>query len=366
MSNDLKARLRKTMGKRFQYTGPANDNPRIRKVSDLNSNYDLTAAEIADIIGDDRELETIVNVPLPELVIKEDEEAELLSLADLERLNRTVKERFDRLGSEVQRLAVKRYSASDIEKVEMKARMMSLYALNESASDIADTINKEFAPYGMKVVDAGQVRSQVKSRISYWEEKTNQSVAHKRAAVLARLDQLENLAMLAYFDSTSGKRTISYENVQKKMRSKDKAKAIALAIKEDIERAEREGVTWKPEEFGELPKLIEQMNDGIKELIKTEMSESGDPRWVSLMLEISKERAKLWNLYKDIETSNADQELARMPDDVRENRIAALLQNAKSRSGTLHTNLANTGPLRLTEGDKDNPTENDIEEEDKE
>ena len=258
-----------------------------------------------------------------------------------------------------------RYSSEKdrIRKAEMKAMVLSLYRSDVDRKTIVSEVNAQFNAN----LREEQVTKFVSDNVKYWKTKSLLFIEERQALVLARLDQLEVLAIEGYFASMEGRETTSYEQLINNLKKKDPAtenKKRAKAANVEEAQAEWREMTndWRDTnakqigmEFGDLPDMIEETDNRIKTLQRIESNPAGDPRWVAIMLECNKERARLWSLYQRPDVKNDDQEMASMPDDVREQRLVSILHAAKARVNPNMGHLAKPQPLGgFTEKD---PTE---------
>ena len=229
---------------------------------------------------------------------------------------------------------------------EMKARMATLWKDGEFYSSIADKVSDEFGLTGEARLKANSISYHIKEMLRYWREVGLLSVDEKQAMALARWEQLEAMATEALFISMQGKSTKNYEKTIDRARSRDRAEWIREEIAHERVQATLRGVPIETHGTGGIEDVLEVTAEKIKEYERHEESSAGDPRWLALLIDIHDKRCKMWNLYsKPTDGRNPDQELARLPDDVRDSRIASVVTAAIMRKTGEKGLLAPSAPL---------------------
>ena len=236
---------------------------------------------------------------------------------------------------------------------EMKARMASLWKDGALYIDIAATVSDEFGLEGSHRFNANSIHYHIKNLKKYWRDIGLLHVDERMSLILARYDQLEMLAMEAYFASCTGRNTTNYEKSIERARSRDREKILREQIQQERERRSEElhgNQKGKPQfEFqfddGELEDTLVTTHERIKEYSRQEDNLAGDPKWISILVDINDKRAALWGMKNRRGPTNEDQERAKLSDEQRDQRLAAVLNAAIGRREKSKTNLAEMAPL---------------------
>lgn len=248
---------------------------------------------------------------------------------------------------------------------EMKARISMYWKDGESHEEICNKINNEFGLKDNIQIKPSTIHYHIKGMIKYWTEMGLLNVDQKMALVLARYDMYESIATEALFRSFKNKKTVYHEKQLERAKTRDREKWIREEIKQQREKllAERDlnrggengkgrGPGRKLMPVTDIIHSLEGMQDGLDDIgekIKTwkrKEGNAGDPRWLVILIDINDKRARLWKLYaKDESVGNADQELARLSDDARDARIAAVLTAALRRKSGDTGQLAPASPM---------------------
>lgn len=239
----------------------------------------------------------------------------------------------------------------------MKARMSAYYKDGATYIEIADRVSDEFGLEGDERLSINNIEYHISALLKQARKQASSHINERMALALARLDQIEMLVTEAYFASMKTD-TIHYERMVKNARTKDRAKQIKEDHEREVKRVERinkkraaKHMKLKPlpvldHVVGDLPELMVMTAENIKEFSRSESKPAGDPRFIAQLIDLASERAKLWGLYNRQETTNPDQDLARMPDAERSSRLAAVLHASKTRATTEPSGiLASAGPL---------------------
>lgn len=236
---------------------------------------------------------------------------------------------------------------------QMKARMAALWRDGVRYNEIIETINEEFdlnEESGSRPLTVKALGQHIESMLRYWREKSLGHVDEKQAIVLARYDQIEQLATEAYFASCQGQETKSYDKQLVRARTKARYEDIRDNVMEDREaavypnmpKAER---LVRPNNQGEVMGIMQDTAEKIKTQHKHRLNPAGDPRWVTIMVDINYKRSQLWQLLNNKEAPNSDQELAKLSDEQRTEKIASLIAQARNRALGNLGNLAPASPL---------------------
>ena len=251
---------------------------------------------------------------------------------------------------------------------EMKTMMSSMWREQYTYVEIAEKVNDEFALEGDDRIKPTTISYHIKSLLDSAKKRAAMHITERQALILARYDQIEWLATEAYFASMETD-TINYERQVKKARSREREKQIADGYKRECRRVEKINKKRKAAHrellpmpvptdpvVGDLPDLLEVTSENIKEYERKESKPAGDPRWVAMLIDITDKKAKLFHLLEKRDGENPDQELAKLTDEERVSRLAAVLHAAKSRATGDKGLLAPPSPLGgFAEGDEPTP-----------
>lgn len=244
-----------------------------------------------------------------------------------------------------------------------KAYIAALWRDGQSYANIAASVNQEFNLEGDEQITPYAINYHVKQMIDYWRQKGLVAVDEKQAMVLARYEQLEMIITDAYYASCRGRSTRNFEKQTQRVKSNGNRDAIIAKIKKDHDKLSAKGKKIKTNDDGTLEDLMELTQERIKKYRRIEENEGGDPRFLSLLIDINHKRAQLWGLLTKSEMTNADQELARMPDSDREARIASLINSAQKRHKGIESDLAEPAPLGGFQEEVDDEEQIDIDNE---
>lgn len=254
-----------------------------------------------------------------------------------------------------------------ITMAEMKVQMTSLWKEQFTYVEIAERVNDEFGLVGEEAIKGAAVQYHIKTLLDTARKQSLMHVNERQALILARYDQIEMLATEAYFASMSSD-TINYERQIKRAKSKDREKQLAADLKRERKRVERANIKRAKEHrpllhatepdpiVGDLPDLLETTAENIKEYQRTESKPAGDPRFLAMLIDITDKKARLFHLLNRTDVENPDQELAKLPDEERRSRMAAVLHQAMTRRTNDKGALAEAGPLGgFQEGEEPDP-----------
>lgn len=221
------------------------------------------------------------------------------------------------------------------QRAELKARIAMLYADDEFLDDIAEVINEEFGFEGDASLDVRSVRYYVRKQVEYWRKISVANIEVKQAAVLERINQIEQLALEGYYASMEGKSIRKIEREIKDAKSKPRFKAIRNAVKAEYAKAkaEKREVNLTDEMF--LENILIKTSEKMKEYEALEENLSGNPKFLEIILKCNQERCKIWGLYiRQADMMTQEQQFAAMDDKERTQRIAALIQSVKNRESS--------------------------------
>jgi hypothetical protein len=199
------------------------------------------------------------------------------------------------------------HDRSRLERAKRDAIIAAMYAAEETLVDIADAVGLNGK--------TGRVSQIVQGMIAKWRRLGLKSVSERQAEHLAGLDALEQELFAAWRDSREGRLVNVSERVQhevKKFGRRDAGKEYSIE------------------------KNVGRPTVAKRKVYKRLESSSGDPRYMALILDIRKERAKIWGLYaKDLSgggpgTGGYDPEsLATLDKSQLLARFMALVENVK-------------------------------------
>jgi hypothetical protein len=238
-------------------------------------------------------------------------------------------------------------------QAQIKARIAALWRRGHMYKDLVTTINDEFGLTGTEnEITYHTIKYHVNEMLEYWREKSLAHIDERQAMTLLRYDQIEQLATEAWFTSMGGKKTRNYERQITRASSDGRQKDIADQV--ISERASMEKAKPLFSE-GELLETLAITAEKIKTYTRTEES-PGDPRFLAIMIDINHKRSQLWGLLNKGEQTTSDQEMARLSDDARTERIAAVIAQARQRASGDMGHLVQPSPLGgFKEGEE--PTE---------
>jgi hypothetical protein len=214
---------------------------------------------------------------------------------------------------------------------EMKAQISNMWKHGDKYLDICEAVNDQFGLEGDERISVHDIKYHINTQINFWRQQGLLNIDEKQAMILARYDQLEMIATEAYFASCQGSRTYHFRKQEHRARSKEMDKTILKSILGKNRKIKEKGKKPKTHEAGDLMDNLILTQQKVDETSKMEERPAGDPRWLALMIEINNKRAQLWGLFSRAEQSSQEQEFARLPDEVRERRMAAILQQAQAR-----------------------------------
>lgn len=241
---------------------------------------------------------------------------------------------------------------------QMKAEMSSLWRDGESYPAIAAIISDRYKLEGPERISGNGVHYHIKRMLQYWRQQGLARMDERQAMCLARLDQIESLAVEAYFASMEGKRTTQFNKQIERARSKDREKQILEAEKRNrkgnrirVRNAPSDQVKDGPNkaaltaETGELEDLMVVTQEKINRNVRLEENQAGDPKYLAIMFNCNRERAKILGLYQQTQALNSDQESAKLTEEERMQRVSTLLSNARERRQKTANMLATPSPM---------------------
>lgn len=230
---------------------------------------------------------------------------------------------------------------------QMKSGMAALWADGQTYAQIAEQISDYYNLEGDERISAHGIQYHIKTMLDYWRQKGLAKMDERQAVILARFDQLEALALEAYFASMEGKKTTHKNKQIEKARSKDRLKKMSRAEKEKREEEGKKAPMFiDTGTLLDLDNLVE-VGRKIQKNTRFEESRAGDSKFLNLVFSINRERAKILGLYNRKDHGTADDEAAKLTDTQRQQRLATLFSAAKSRRAlsTNQTMLAEPAPL---------------------
>lgn len=233
----------------------------------------------------------------------------------------------------------------------LKASIANLWNQGIYQDDIAEMVSDEFGLEGEERLNTALVSHHVRSMLNYWRDQSVLSIDEKQSALLARYDQIDALATQAYFLSMQGKATYHEERQIKHARERERIKDIREELHNDnvkLTKKERKALLGT---IGELEDALSLTEETIKEYSRMEETAPGDVKFLRVMIECNDRRAQLWGLKNRKEAATGDQELAKLSDDQRYERLAAIFHAAATRKTGDRGTLAPPSPLGGFEGD---------------
>lgn len=251
----------------------------------------------------------------------------------------------------------------------MKASMAALWRDGDTYVEICRKINEQFnLDPETEAISPHTIHYHVKSMLDYWRQKAAARIDERQAAILTRFDQVEALALEAYWASCEGKSTQQKNKQITRARSDER---LDNQVKKEV--ATREGMfngrstentrnkkfSWATD--GDLEGLedsLSEVQERIQNNVRTESNHAGDVKFLSLVFQINRERAKILGLYQKRDVDDASGQAALMSDEQREARVVNILKAARERREKQANMLADPAPLggfqEDVEGDPDN------------
>lgn len=245
----------------------------------------------------------------------------------------------------------------------LTAQITGLYKDGKYLGEITEQINIEYGLENERALTSENVRDVIRAQVDYWRKAGLWSIDEKMAYALARNDQIEALAYESFKLSCQGKKTVFFEkkiNRAKATSPKNPKIESRREAEEEMRPEFEQSLLTKeedPKRLGKIEELLTITGEDLKEYTRIEANEAGDPRWLVIMQNCGKERAKLWGLYTKEKENNQDEEFARLGNEERAKRISAILAEAKMRRENYVSNLAPSSPLG---GHPEKPEEKEI------
>ena len=235
-----------------------------------------------------------------------------------------------------------------LRQAQMRSTIAALYAGDNTIAAIIEMTQEEF---GLdEPLSVSQVKGHIKAQVDYWRIQGLKHIDDKQALVLARIDQIEELATNAYFLSMQGRMTYNFERqierareqkTQEKRRerifTKSKPKDIIdeelwAETGEEVRTREAQEILEGEAPNGNIEDFLVTTSEKLKEYKRFEDTGAGDAKFLAIMLDCVDKRCKLWGLYiRDKNQENPDSAFAAMSDTDKFDRIGVLLQGAKER-----------------------------------
>lgn len=239
-----------------------------------------------------------------------------------------------------------------LQMAQMKAGMASLWSDGESYRDIAEKISDKYNLEGDERISANGIHYHIKQMLAYWRQKGLALMDERQAIILARFDQIESLAVEAYFASMEGKRTYHKNKQIEKARSKGREKQLLDKerdkrrehLAEDKRRTQQDLFI----DTGELSDMEEMLRVTAKKIqtnMRHEENQAGDPKFLNIIFAVNRERAKILGLYDRKNHDDADAESVKLTDEQRQLKIATIISAAKERRSQQANMLADPAPL---------------------
>jgi hypothetical protein len=230
-----------------------------------------------------------------------------------------------------------------------KATMAALWRDGQSYAKIAEAVSDRYGLKGADRIHPNLVHYHIKQMLSYWRQLVAQRIDERQALALARLDQLEQLALEGYFRSVEGKETKSTSKQIERARSRERSAQMRDNISKD-KRYEKDRRYLKRDKLEahnveDDADLMLTMAEKTQKIIKREMAGPGDVKFLNLIFGIQKERNKLLGLYSKEAAHDGAKEAAMLTDEQRTQRLTTIFQAAQKRRTDTMSALAEPSPL---------------------
>lgn len=235
----------------------------------------------------------------------------------------------------------------------MKADMAALWRDGETYRDIAEAVSDKYNLTGDQRLKSNGIHYHIKSMLDFWRQKGLARMDERQAMLLARLDQIESLALEGYFASMEGKKTSHVNKQIQRAKSKDRKDQLLDKVLDQRESESRDDKRYKInkkqaplfQDTGELADLLVTTQEKIDEHVRLEENSAGDVKFLALMFNINKERASLLGLHNRKEMLDPDQESAKLTDEQRHQKLATILTAARERREASTGLLAPPAPM---------------------
>lgn len=217
---------------------------------------------------------------------------------------------------------------------QLKATVMALWAEGANHVEIVESVNEQFELEGEMRVTPLHITKYVNKMLEFWKDKSLSHVDTKMAMTLTQYNLIEQMATEGYFASMKGKKTTNYKqkiNSAKAKRAPDKVR----------EALERERLAQGTMGIDEMKENVEVLAEEIQSSTMEQHNTAGDPTFLKILIDINYKRSQLWALLNRAEQISGDQEMAKLSDEARTERIASVIQQAKNRA------LGNQGLLAV-------------------
>lgn len=239
----------------------------------------------------------------------------------------------------------------NIAQAQIKASIAGLWRDGElSYQEIAETVNDA---YGTDL-KPNNISYHIKTMVQYWRNLTLARIDERQAMLLARIDQIEQLATNAYFASMTGKTVTNYQRQIEKARSDNNKKKLSKKIRKERKDAKETGPLF---EDGDILDNLIVMQEKIREYSRFEDCAAGDPRWLQILLDCNKQRAQIWNVFNAKPPEDADAQYTKLTDEDRHARLESILNTAAQRRSADVGALAPAAPLGGFKGDDAPPAD---------
>lgn len=236
----------------------------------------------------------------------------------------------------------------------MKSTMAALWRDGDTYKDIAEKINVQYDLDEDHRITSHTIHYHIKAMLDYWRQKGLALMDERQAIILARFDQIESLALEAYFASMEGKETVQYNKQIERARSGDRVKQLSAK-----ERAKREAemktknrkgpkhqtLDAQTNELLPVQDMLEITNKKIQRNIRHEQNQAGDPKFLTIIFNINRDRAKILGLYSSREQLDGDGEAAKLTDEQRQSRVATIISASRERRQAQLGMLADPAPM---------------------
>lgn len=230
----------------------------------------------------------------------------------------------------------------------MKADMAALWRDGETYESILNIVCDKYQLSEDERFTVQNIQYHIKTMLNYWRKLALSRIDERQSAILARLDQIETLAIEGYFASLEGKKTTSINRQITRAKDPERKKRAIEANKQRNQEREEDGKRPLPlqadvdENMTDSLLVVADKTDKFK---KQEENRAGDPKFLMIMFQINKERARILGLYNKDMQFDADAEAAKLTDMQREQRLATIVSSAIQRREKSIGLLAEPSPL---------------------
>lgn len=245
---------------------------------------------------------------------------------------------------------------------QMKAGMAALWADGHSFKEIAERVSDFYELEGDHRMTDKSIQYHLRNMLLYWQQKGLALIDERQAAVLARFEQIESLAVEAYFASMEDESTTHISSqIEKGLSYNGQRETVKGNRGRSEKNKTRQGKAYRdPKLFidgttdaEDNPLDISSWGDDLvvvshktNESTKIKQNNAGDPKFLNIMVNINAQRARILGLFNRTDRGgDATSEAAKLSDEQRQARIATILSAARERRNKSANMLADAAPL---------------------